>query len=196
MLPLIIRPTRPPTHGPSSRKTGNAGFLLSSPASFLLALVLFLSACGPSQGQTPDTGESAAPASAQAAETQERLPAPGEAWVIFGTDTVTAEVARTAEEREKGLMYREKLDKGRGMLFVFPDVQVRSFWMDNTLIPLDIAYLDESLIISDIQAMEPLSTELHPSARPAMFALEVPMGWFAEMGISAGAEARVIFGPG
>lgn len=93
-------------------------------------------------------------------------------------------------------MYRDKLDKGRGMLFVFPDVQIRSFWMENTPIPLDIAYLDESLFIVDIQAMEPLTTDLHPSALPAMFALEVPMGWYAEMGISAGAQARVVFGPG
>jgi uncharacterized membrane protein (UPF0127 family) len=82
------------------------------------------------------------------------------------------------------------------MLFVFADVQVRSFWMENTLIPLDIAYLDEALVIVDIQAMEPMTTDLHPSAHPAMFALEVPMGWFAETGIAAGDEARVVFGPG
>jgi uncharacterized membrane protein (UPF0127 family) len=115
--------------------------------------------------------------------------------VIFGTDTVRAEVARTPEEREKGLMYRDELEKGRGMLFVFTDSQVRSFWMENTLIPLDIAYLDENLTIVDIQAMEPLTTDLHPSARPAMFALEVPMGWYGEMGISVGAQAKVVFGP-
>jgi uncharacterized membrane protein (UPF0127 family) len=93
-------------------------------------------------------------------------------------------------------MFREKLDEGRGMLFVFPDVQTRSFWMENTLIPLDIAYLDENLLIVDIQPMEPLTTDLHPSAKPAMFALEVPMGWFAAQGIAVGAEARVVFGPG
>jgi uncharacterized membrane protein (UPF0127 family) len=115
--------------------------------------------------------------------------------VIFGTDTVKAEVARTPEQREKGLMYRDELEEGRGMLFVFPDLQVRSFWMENTLIPLDIAYLDENLAIVDIQAMEPLTTDLHPSARPAMFALEVPMGWYGEMGIAVGAQARVVFGP-
>jgi len=116
--------------------------------------------------------------------------------VIFGPDTVVAEVARTAEEREQGLMFRENLEKGRGMLFVFPSSQVRSFWMRNTFIPLDIAYLDEALTIVDIQAMEPQTEDLHESARPAMFALEVPLGWFAERGIQVGAVARVVFGPG
>ncbi len=161
MLPLIFRPPGSLARGPSSPGNRTSGLCLASPGSFLLATILFLSACGPSQGQTSDREGSAALAAALASEPQERLPAPGEAWVIFGNDTVTAEVARTAEEREKGLMYRDKLDKGRGMLFVFPDVLVRSFWMENTLIPLDIAYLDESLIISDIQAMEPLTTDLH-----------------------------------
>jgi uncharacterized membrane protein (UPF0127 family) len=116
--------------------------------------------------------------------------------VIFGTDTVRAELARTAQEREQGLMYREALASGRGMLFIFPDSQIRSFWMQNTLIPLDIAYLDENLAIVDIQAMEPQTEDPHPSARPAMFALEVPQGWFREKGIEVGAQARVIFGPG
>jgi len=127
---------------------------------------------------------------------QERLPPPGQAWVIFGTDTVQAEVARSFEEREQGLMFRENLAKGRGMLFVFPDAQVRSFWMKNTFIPLDIAYLDAELRIVDIQAMEPESLDSHPSSLPAMLALEVPLGWFAEVGISVGGQAQVVFGPG
>ena len=93
-------------------------------------------------------------------------------------------------------MYREELAEGRGMLFVFQDAQHRSFWMKNTLIPLDIAYIDENLKIIDIQAMEPETEDAHPSARPAMFALEVPLGWFAKMGINAGAQAQLVFGPG
>lgn len=93
-------------------------------------------------------------------------------------------------------MYRESLEEGRGMLFVFSDSQIRSFWMRNTFIPLDIAYLDESLRIVDIQAMEPETEDSHPSARPAMFALEVPMGWFGRKGIEVGDHARIVFGPG
>lgn len=160
-----------------------------------LALLFFLGACGPSEGQIQLREEAHRQGSSSPAE-QERLPPPGEAWVIFGADTVRAEVARTPELRERGLMYRESLDPGRGMLFVFPDVQTRSFWMKNTFIPLDIAYLDANLRIVDIQAMEPMDENTYPSARPAMFALEVPMGWFAEAGVGVGAEAYVVFGPG
>lgn len=164
--------------------------------------MLFLSlgaivACTASGGQT--SGESHVLSSLPeegGSSAQGRLPPPGESWVIFGTDTVRAELARTAQEREQGLMYREALASGRGMLFIFPDSQIRSFWMQNTLIPLDIAYLDENLAIVDIQAMEPQTEAPHPSARPAMFALEVPQGWFREKGIEVGAQARVIFGPG
>lgn len=127
---------------------------------------------------------------------QDRLPPPGEAWVIFGADTVQAEVARTPAEREQGLMYREILHKGKGMLFLFPDAQIRSFWMKNTFIPLDIAYIDAELKIINILAMEPESLDSLPSTRPAMFALEVPLGWFAEKGIGSGAQAQLVFGPG
>jgi len=157
---------------------------------YLLVLMAFM-ACESTQGQLPSTE-----LSTSISPTQERLPPPGRAWVIFGADTVQAELARTPEEREQGLMFREDLPKGRGMLFVFPDTQTRSFWMKDTFIPLDIAYLDSELRIVDIKAMEPRTLESHPSAKPAMFALEVPLGWFQEVGIQVGAQARVVFGPG
>ncbi len=172
-----------------------------------LPILFLLLACGASEGQIPfgngaegrpsaPSGDPAASPLASAASTQERLPPPGEAWVIFGADTVQAEVARTPEEREQGLMYQESLAKGRGMLFVFPDTQIRSFWMKDTFIPLDIAYLDAELRIVSILAMEPESLDPVLSGQPAMFALEVPLGWFAEMGIAVGAQARLVFGPG
>jgi hypothetical protein len=135
-----------------------------------------------------DGGES--PAGAEPAT----RPMTDRAWVIFGADTVVAEVARTADERAEGLKFREELAPGAGMLFVFPDIGTRSFWMQDTYIPLDIAYMDASFRIVDIQQMEPLTTDAHPSTAPAMYALEVPLGWFAEHGIEVGDVPEVVFG--
>lgn len=122
------------------------------------------------------------------------LPPAGYAWVVFGADTVVAEVAATADERAQGLMYRDDVPDGTGMLFVFQDSQPRSFWMANTYVPLDIAYMDPSYRIVDIIAMEPLVTDSYPSDAPAMFALEVRQGWFEEQGIGVGAQAQIVFG--
>jgi len=121
------------------------------------------------------------------------LPATGMAWVIFGADTVHAEVARTSGERSRGLMNRQELPAGTGMLFVFDDQQIRSFWMQDTFIDLDIAFLDEGLRIVDIQQMMALSQEFHESRAPAMFALEVPQGWFDGRGVRVGDWAEVVF---
>jgi uncharacterized membrane protein (UPF0127 family) len=122
------------------------------------------------------------------------LPQAGHAWVIFGADTVVAEVASTADERAQGLMYRDEVPDGTGMLFVFPDSRGRSFWMANTYVALDIAYMDASFRVVDIVAMEPLVTDSYPSQAPAMFGLEVRQGWFAEQGIAIGAQAQIVFG--
>ena len=122
------------------------------------------------------------------------MPPAGYAWVIFGADTVVAEVAATADERAEGLMYRDEVPDGTGMLFVFQDNQPRSFWMANTYVALDIAYMDPSYRIVDIIAMEPLVTDPYPSDAPAMFALEVRQRWFQEQGIAVGAQANIVFG--
>lgn len=153
----------------------------------LLTLVVALSACG------TDTGNGA-PAPEPLLGQGTQVPPRGTAWVIFGNDTVRAEVARTNEQRSRGLMFREELPEGRGMLFIFEEVAPRSFWMRNTYLPLDIAFLDAERRIVDIQAMEPLDENFTDSRAPAMFALEVPQGWFARQGIEVGAVATFVFG--
>lgn len=165
----------------------------------LIALGVGLAACLDVGADRPDDGrapETFVLNTASQAETSDLGPLPpaGYAWVIFGTDTVVAEVAATADERAQGLMYREEVPDGTGMLFVFQDSQPRSFWMANTYVPLDIAYMDPSYRVVDIVAMEPLVTESYPSDAPAMFALEVRQGWFAAQGIGVGARANIVFG--
>ncbi|HSW28960.1 MAG TPA: DUF192 domain-containing protein [Longimicrobiales bacterium] len=164
-----------------------------------MALAAFaLSGCAPAQGDsTPggETAEAASPGQAAGGVPSGRArPAPGRAWVIFGADTVVAEVARTPEQRAEGLMYRQELPDGTGMLFVFEENEVRSFWMQNTYVALDIAFLDPGLTVVDIQQMAPMTTDNHDSTSPAMFALEVRQGWFAERGIAVGTRAQVVFG--
>lgn len=166
-------------------------------AGYAVVAVLSLGvACTPAGGEAPAarTETTPAPTVAPAAQATVTRPAPDHAWVIFGADTVVAEVARTADERAEGLMYRQELPDGVGMLFVFETSEVRSFWMQNTYVALDIAYMDQSFVIRDIQQMTPLTTEPHESAAPAMFALEVRQGWFAEHGIRVGDQAEVVFG--
>jgi hypothetical protein len=94
----------------------------------------------------------------------------------IGEYTVTAEVADSADERRRGLMFREELKENHGMLFVFPDSAPRSFWMRNTEIPLSIAYIDEDGTIVSIHDMTPYSEEPVPSRGAAKYALEVNRG--------------------
>ncbi len=154
--------------------------------------------CTPAQGGDTPASQREAPAQTPSdrtpTPTAPTRPEPGRAWVIFGADTVAAEVAGTPDQRSEGLMYRQEVPDGTGMLFIFEDNQVRSFWMQNTYVALDIAFLDASFAVVDIQQMEPLTTDPHESAAPAMFALEVRRGWFAERGIAVGARPEVVFG--
>jgi uncharacterized membrane protein (UPF0127 family) len=121
-------------------------------------------------------------------------PGPGSALIVFGNDTVRAEVASTPGQRSQGLMGRPSVPAGTGMLFVFPDEEVRSFWMRNTLVSLDIAFMDSQFRIVDIQRMEALSEDFTDSRYAARYALEVPEGWFAAHGVRVGDRAVVVFG--
>jgi uncharacterized membrane protein (UPF0127 family) len=108
---------------------------------------------------------------------------------IKGTK-LKAEVAKTEEDKAKGLMFREKLGKDEGMLFVYDKEARLSFWIKNTRIPLSIAFLDKNGRIVDLQDMVPFSLETHISALPAQYALEMNQGWFQQHGISIGDTAK------
>ena len=115
------------------------------------------------------------------------------ALVILDADTLRVEVASTPSQREDGLKYRDEVPDGTGMIFVFQAEAVHSFWMMDTYVALDIAYIDAMFRIVDIQQMEPQTQDLHTSARPAMFALEVRKGWFGERGVRVGDTVELIF---
>ena len=102
---------------------------------------------------------------------------------------VYVEVASTREKRMLGLMYRDKLDKDHGMLFIYPQEQILSFWMKNTKIPLSIAFIGPDGIIMQIESMFPKSLIAHKSKDKVRYALEMEKGWFNKNNIKAGNRA-------
>jgi uncharacterized membrane protein (UPF0127 family) len=106
--------------------------------------------------------------------------------------SVRAEIADTPASRADGLMFRRILGEDEGMIFVFEKPQMLSFWMRNTYIPLSIAYISGKGIINEIHDMKPLDDSvLYPSARPAMYALEVKQGWFKRHNITGGCRIDI-----
>lgn len=107
-----------------------------------------------------------------------------------GMHLIRAELADNMGTRMEGLMYRKSMPQGSGMVFVFDESATHCMWMKNTLIPLSVAFIDESGAIINIADMQPQSEQSHCAARPARFALEMNKGWFAERGIKPGAKLR------
>jgi len=105
---------------------------------------------------------------------------------------VNVELASTVKEREKGLMFRKSLEESEGMLFIFEEEQHLNFWMKNTLIPLDIAYINKNGIINEIFHMKELDVSVtYNSIKPAMYALEVNSGWFSRHDIKPGSKIEL-----
>ena len=104
-----------------------------------------------------------------------------------GLHRFTVEVARSPEEQATGLMHRQSLAPDRGMLFPYDPPQPASFWMKNTLIPLDIIFIRADGRIARIAANTvPLSLEPVPSLEPVAAVLEIAGGRSAELGIQPG----------
>jgi uncharacterized membrane protein (UPF0127 family) len=101
---------------------------------------------------------------------------------------ISAEVAATDPQRMQGLMHRRMMPENRGMLFVFTDVSRHAMWMENTFIPLSVAFIDNDGIIANIEDMKPHTRDSHPAVKPVRYALEMNLGWFAKRGIKPGAK--------
>lgn len=105
------------------------------------------------------------------------------------TATVTVEVADSPKERDKGLMNRSKLDQDKGMLFVFKEPAMLSFWMKNTLIPLDILFFDANGEFVSATQMTPCTKDpctQYKAQSQAQFALEVNPDFRKANGIGVG----------
>jgi len=115
--------------------------------------------------------------------------------LTVGQYKVTAEVVVTPEQRAVGLMHRFSLKPDHGMLFVFERSEPLAFWMKNTFIPLSIAFISADGRIVNIEDMRPQTEDTHWSKGPALYALEMRKGWFAEKGIGPGAMVKGIPAP-
>jgi uncharacterized membrane protein (UPF0127 family) len=170
-----------------------------SPKFALFALLLCLLACSKSE-LAP---RSASPAKATSAPITDptaenyAMPQLPHARVILkdaygGTHAVDAEVAASDETTQRGMMWRPRLAEGKGMLFIFPDEQVRTFWMRNTLIPLDMLFIGANkTIVGIVRQAVPQTLSPRSVGVPSKYVLEVPGGWSEKSGIQSGSRVEI-----
>ena len=105
-------------------------------------------------------------------------------------EEIWAEVAKTPEERNRGLMGRKHLGKDEGMFFIFETEDYHGFWMKDTVIPLSIAFIDKDGRIVSITDMRPQTLASHLPPVAVLYALEMSKGWFSSHGIRTGDIVR------
>lgn len=149
--------------------------------SFIVASLSALAvACGGCGGSEP------------AARADTPVAVSGPQVVFHGTHgdvVVSVEIADDDRERAQGLMNRRELAPDHGMVFIFPSERVQSFWMKNTLIPLDMIFVDRELkIVGIVENAEPLTLTDRSVGVPSMYVIEVNGGFSRENGIAAGGQ--------
>lgn len=104
---------------------------------------------------------------------------------------VHVEVARTAQETSRGLMFRKSLDADAGMLFLFDALEIRRFWMRNTYIPLDMIFLDDKRTVVGIEENTiPLDETSRGPNQPAQYVIEVQGGYARQHGVGLGSRVE------
>ncbi len=106
--------------------------------------------------------------------------------------TVSVELAHTEEERRVGLMYRRELAEDSGMLFIYESEQPLVFWMKNTLIPLDMIFIDgTSRVVGVVENAEPMTETARAVSAPSQFCLEVNAGFAQRHGVGVGTRVTL-----
>lgn len=111
-----------------------------------------------------------------------------------GLIKINAEIADDDKEIMKGLMFRERLDETAGMLFIFDDERYQTFWMKNTLIPLDIIFINSNFEIVDVKNAVPCKESpcaLYKSSKPAKYVLEVNGNFTVRNSIKIGDKIKI-----
>mmetsp|Transcript_133446 Transcript_133446/g.188512 ORF Transcript_133446/g.188512 Transcript_133446/m.188512 type:complete len:212 (-) Transcript_133446:18-653(-) len=108
---------------------------------------------------------------------------------VGGRVEVEVEIPRTFSTFMRGLMFRSELTEGTAMLFQWDRDGARSFWMENTYMPLDIVYVNSEHRVVSIKQATPLSRMGVPSELPASSAIELPEGWCRRNGVGIGDTA-------
>ncbi|RJR26910.1 DUF192 domain-containing protein [candidate division WWE3 bacterium] len=110
--------------------------------------------------------------------------------------SVIAEIANTPEKRSRGLMFIQNLPENEGMLFIFEAEGHHSFWMKNTVIPLDIIWLDREFSIVDISSETPPCKEsncpTYSPVKPALYVLELNGGWTLRNNLKIGDKISIV----
>ena len=100
---------------------------------------------------------------------------------------IDVEFSQEEEERQLGLMYRDKMAENQGMLFLFEDETTRSFWMKNTMLPLDMLFVNaNNEIVTIHKSTTPYSEESYSSTKPAKYVVEVNAGFTDKYKIAVG----------
>jgi len=107
-----------------------------------------------------------------------------------GMYNIKVEVAQTPQEHATGLMWRTSMPANEGMLFIFPRAGQQCFWMKNTLLPLSIAFIDDSGRIVNLDEMQARTETPHCSTQPVRFVLEMNKGWFKKHGFKPGDQLK------
>lgn len=160
----------------------------------LATLILSLGAACSKHQETPQTRDAASKLTNEikSSDSFRRKPLSTIETVTISVNghSLKAYIADEFDEQQEGLMFvtSDELKQDDAMIFVFDAPAQQSFWMRNTIIPLDIAYLDSEGRILNILTMKPLDESGYPSAGPAQYAVETNAGWFAEKNITAGAK--------
>jgi len=153
-----------------------------------LGLVVLLAACQKPAASSTAPGASPSDDPTETGRPQPKLPTI-KLWL--GAHEVVAEIARTPLEHQVGMMWRTNLAEMEGMIFIFDEPDRRSFWMRNTLVPLDIAYLAPDGALLEVHAAQPRNeTPLPSDSDRVQFVLELRQGWCQRNNVKPGMVIR------